>query len=52
LAEDAVGFEPVSESNFRNNREKYRENGLIEPENYDEIINNSSIHAGFQRNPG
>jgi hypothetical protein len=26
VADEAVGFEPVSNSKFRNNREKYREN--------------------------
>jgi hypothetical protein len=47
LADDAVGFEPVSKSQFSNNREKYRGKLQIEPENYDEIINKPSIHARF-----
>jgi len=32
LADDAVGFEPVSKLKFPNNREKYRENPKIKPE--------------------
>jgi hypothetical protein len=47
LAEDAVGFEPVSKLKFPNNREKYRENRKIGPRNNDEIIDKASIHAGF-----
>jgi hypothetical protein len=47
LAEDAVGFEPVSKLKFPNNREKYRENRKIGPRNEDEIIDKASIHAGF-----
>ena len=47
LAEDAVGFEPVSKLKFPNNREKYRENRKIGPQNEDEIIDKASIHAGF-----
>jgi hypothetical protein len=47
LADDAVGFEPVSKLKFPNNREKYRENRKIGPRNDDEIIDKASIHAGF-----
>jgi hypothetical protein len=31
LADDAVGFEPVSKLKFPDNREKYRENRKIGP---------------------
>ena len=47
LADDAVGFEPVSKLKFPNNREKYRENRKIGPRNDDEIMDKASIHAGF-----